>query len=89
MSARPLLVSAPWMPDVPRFLSLGPVSLCQRSRLPSNMFYLYYGGLRIDWILGVASVPTVCWTPWNLVRVHLGLANICLHLKSTPQLPLG
>ena len=40
VSARPLLVSAPWMPDVPRFLSLGPVFLCQRSRLPSSMFCL-------------------------------------------------
>ena len=38
MSARPLLVSAPWMPEVPRLLSLGPVLLCQRARLPSANF---------------------------------------------------
>ena len=43
----------------------------------------------MDRIMEVASVPKVCWTPWNLVRVHLGLANTCLHLKSTPQLPRG
>ena len=52
VSARPLLVSAPWMPDVPRFLSLGPVLLCQGARLPSSMFYLDYGGLRMDRSLG-------------------------------------
>ena len=85
VSARPLLVSAPGMPDVRRFLSLSPVLLCQRTRLPSNIFYLGYGGLRMDRIMEVASVHMVCWTPWNLVRVHLGLANICLHLESTPE----
>ena len=37
MSARPLLVSAPWMPDtLPRLLSLSPVLLYQRARLPST-----------------------------------------------------
>ena len=83
VSARPLLVSAPSMPDVRRFLSLGPVLLCQRAKLPSIIFYLDYGGLRMDRIMEVASEHKVCWTPWNLVRVQVGLANICLHLKST------
>ena len=50
----------------------------------SNRFYLDYGGLRMDRSLEVDSVYKVCWTPWNMVRVHLGLANICLHLESTP-----
>ena len=77
------------MLDVPRFLSLGPVLLYQRARLPRNIFYLDYGGLRIERIMLVASVHKVCWTPWNLVQVHLGLVNICLHLKITPQLPRG
>ena len=40
-------------------------------------------------IMEVASEHKVCWTPWNLVRVQVGLANICLHLKSTPQLSRG
>ena len=53
VSARPLLVSAPWMPDVPRFLALGPVLLCQRARLPSNIFCLDYAGLRMDRIMEV------------------------------------
>ena len=50
----------------------------------SNRFYLDYGGLRMDRSLEVDSVYKVCWTTWNMVRVHLGLANICLHLESTP-----
>ena len=37
ISARPLLVSLPWMPDVPRLLSLSPVLLCKRARLPSTI----------------------------------------------------
>ena len=53
VSARPLLVTAPWMPDVPRFLALGPVLLCQRARLPSNIFCLDYAGLRMDRIMEV------------------------------------
>ena len=77
------------MPDVPHFVSLSHVLLCQRARLPSNMFYLDDGGLRMDRSLEVDSVYKVCWMPWNIVRVHLGLANICLHLKSSPQLPRG
>ena len=70
-------------------ISLSPVFLCQRARLMSNRFYLDYGGLRMDRSLEVDSVYKVCWTTWNMVRVHLGLANICLHLESTPQLPRG
>ena len=77
-------MSAPWLPDVPRFLSLSSVLLCQRARLQSSMFSLDYGGLRMDRSLGVASVHKICRTPWNMVRVNLGLANICLHLESTP-----
>ena len=38
----------------------------------------------MDRSLGVASVHKICRTPWNMVRVNLGLANICLHLESTP-----
>ena len=36
MSARPPLVSAPWLPYVPRVLSLSPMLLCQRAKLPST-----------------------------------------------------
>ena len=36
ISARPLLVSLPWMPDVPRLLSLSAVLLCQTERLPKT-----------------------------------------------------
>ena len=89
VSDRPLLVSAPWMTAMPRLLSLSTVLLCQRVRLPNNIFILDYGGLRMDRISEVASVHKIFWTLRNLVRVHLGLANICLHLKSTPQLPRG
>ena len=77
------------MPAMPRLLSLSTVLLCQRVRLPNNIFILDYGGLRMDRISEVASVHKIFWTLRNLVRVHLGLANICLHLKSTPQLPRG
>ena len=38
----------------------------------------------MDRSLGVASVHMVCWTPWNVVRVNVGLANTCLHLEITP-----
>ena len=38
VSARPLLVSAPWMPGLPCLLSLNLLLLCQRSRLPSAKF---------------------------------------------------
>ena len=38
----------------------------------------------MDRSLGVASVNMVCWTPWNVVRVNVGLANTCLHLEITP-----
>ena len=84
MSARLLLVLIPWMPDVPRLPSVTPILLYQRVRLASKMFDLEYGGLRTDRISEVASVHKVCWTLSNLVRVHLCLANMCLHLECTP-----
>ena len=73
---------------MPRFLSLSTVLLCQRERLPSNRFYLDDGGLRMERSLEVSSVYKVCWTPWNMVRVHFGLANTCLHLERTPSICL-
>ena len=72
------------MPDVPRLPYLSPVLLYHRARLPSKMFFLDYGGLRMDSISEVAPVHQVCWTLWNLVRVHLCLANMSLHFESTP-----
>ena len=72
------------MPDVPRLPYLSPVLLYHRARLPSKMFFLDYGGLRMDSISEVAPVHQVCWTLWNLVRVHLCLANMCLHFEGMP-----
>ena len=83
MSARPLLVSFPWVPDVLRLPSFSPVLAYERMRLPSKIFHLNYGGLR-DRISEVAPVHKVCWMLWNLVRVHLCLANMCLHFDSRP-----
>ena len=38
VSARPLLVSAPWTPEVPRLLSFSPVLLCQESETAEHEF---------------------------------------------------
>ena len=53
MSARPLLVATPWMPDVPRLLSLSPVLLCQRLRQPSAR--INTGGGRKCTFLGIVQ----------------------------------
>ena len=34
----------------------------QLARLPSKIFYLDYGGIRMDRVLEVAPVQVVCWT---------------------------
>ena len=51
VSARPTLVSAPWMPVLPRSLFLSPVLLCQRGRKRSTSFKT--GG---GWILSFPGI---------------------------------
>ena len=78
------------MPDVPRLPSVTPILLYQRVRLAGKIFHLDYGGLRTDRISEVAPVHKVCWTLWNLVRVHLCLANMSLPLREhAGELPRG
>ena len=74
MSARPLLVTAPWMPAVPLLLSLSPVLLCHRARLPSTR--IKTGGGRKCTITGIMQVysrillrPTPPQQPTGLLQL--------------------